>query len=156
MAVYLGSQNVGVGVITKLQAQVNNEDITITENGIYTKSSEDFTGLGTVVVDIPIIEIKNENITITKNGIYTKSSEDFTGLGTVTVNVIPDTSDLPLIPTLKTDFNYMTCSYPTGNKGSKAGNITLAAADFELNSTPVEFNMNYIPTNLTYIETETE
>ena len=149
MAVYLGSQNVGVGVVTKLQAQVNNEDITITENGVYTKSSEDFTGLGTVVVDVPIIEIKNENIVISKNGVYTKSSEDFTGLGTVTVNVKPDTSNLPLIPALSTDFNYIGLTAHVSSTNGPAGGMIFG--DMNYNNIPNIFDYTYIPT-LTYTE----
>ena len=114
MAVYLGSQNVGVGVVTKLQAQVNNEDITITENGV-----------------------------------YTKSSEDFTGLGTVTVNVKPDTSNLPLIPALSTDFNYIGLTAHVSSTNGPIGGMIFG--DMNYNNISNIFDYTYIPT-LTYTE----
>ena len=62
---------------------INNEDITVTQNGEYT-ASEGYTGLGTVTVNTPVIN--NQDMTITENGEYT-ASEGYTGLGTVTVEV---------------------------------------------------------------------
>lgn len=51
MTVYLGSQNVGVGMVEMIPADVKNEDIIITENGVY-NAGEGYTGLGTVTVDV--------------------------------------------------------------------------------------------------------
>ncbi len=51
MTVYLGSQNVGVGIVEKIPAEINNEDIIITENGIY-EVGEGYTGFGTVTVNV--------------------------------------------------------------------------------------------------------
>ena len=51
MTVYLGSQNVGVGMVEKIPAEINNEDIIITENGVY-NAGEGYTGLGTVTVEV--------------------------------------------------------------------------------------------------------
>lgn len=51
MPVYLGSKNVGVGIVTKLGSDIINEDITIKENGVYS-ANEGYTGLGTVTVDV--------------------------------------------------------------------------------------------------------
>lgn len=84
MAIYLGSQNVGIGVITKVGDNIKNEDITITENGVY-NASESYTGLGTVTVNVD--NVKNETLpTITENGTY-KPSDGFTGFNEFTVNV---------------------------------------------------------------------
>ena len=51
MTVYLGSQNVGVGIVEKIPAEINNEDIIITENGVYT-AEEGYTGFGSVTVEV--------------------------------------------------------------------------------------------------------
>ena len=61
---------------------VNNQDITITENGVYTADSG-YTGFGEVTVDTP--EINNQDKEITENGVFT-ADEGFSGLGQVTVN----------------------------------------------------------------------
>lgn len=68
--------------------KINNQDITVTENGTYT-AEDGYTGLGTVEVNVPTgsgVEIKNQDITVTVNGSYT-ADEGYTGLGTVNVNV---------------------------------------------------------------------
>lgn len=68
--------------------EINNQDITVTENGTYT-AEDGYTGLGTVEVNVPTgsgVEIKNQDITVTVNGSYTADA-GYTGLGTVNVNV---------------------------------------------------------------------
>lgn len=62
---------------------INNEDITVTQNGVYTAGTG-YTGLGTVTVNTPVIN--NQDMTITENGEYTAES-GYSGLGTVTVDV---------------------------------------------------------------------
>lgn len=92
-------------------ATINNQDITVTENGTYT-ANEGYTGLGKVEVQVPnpstgtlsIVEngsynvteyataevnvptINNQDIEVTENGVYTADT-GYTGLGTVNVNV---------------------------------------------------------------------
>ena len=83
MTVYLGSQNVGVGMVEMIPADVKNEDIIITENGVY-NASEGYTGLGTVTVEIDTVN--NQDKTITENGTYIPD-EGYTGFGSVTVDV---------------------------------------------------------------------
>ena len=68
--------------------KINNQDITVTENGTYT-AEDGYTGLGTVEVNVPTgsgVEIKNQDIEVTKNGTYTADA-GYTGLGTVNVNI---------------------------------------------------------------------
>lgn len=65
MTVYLGRQNVSVGIVTKVGDNIKNEDIVVKENGVY-NASEGYTGLGTVTVDVEgigngsIIEVVNK------------------------------------------------------------------------------------------------
>lgn len=74
--VIIGGTSGGGGV------PINNQNITVTENGEYTAESG-YTGLGTVTVNTPVIN--NQDMTITENGEYTATSP-YTGLGTVTVS----------------------------------------------------------------------
>ena len=69
MAIYLGSQNVGIGVITKVGDNIKNEDITITENGVY-EAGEDYTGLGTVTVNVAKFGVSLDDMlgTVTASG----------------------------------------------------------------------------------------
>lgn len=64
---------------------INNQDITIKENGTYT-ADEGYTGLGEVIVEVPPTPPNNQDISVTKNGTYI-ADEGYTGLGIVTVNV---------------------------------------------------------------------
>lgn len=79
--------------------KINNQDITVTENGTYT-AEDGYTGLGTVEVHVPTgggAEIKNQDITVTENGTYT-ADEGYTGLGAVNVNVAnPSTGTLEIV-----------------------------------------------------------
>ena len=73
-----------------LQQKQKLTDITITENGSY--SRED--GYGSITVDVPIPEINNQekNITITQNGqTEIVPDTDYTGLSKVSVNTAIDT-----------------------------------------------------------------
>lgn len=66
---------------------INNQDITVTENGQYT-ADEGYTGLGTVTVEVPDEPAVLEDLEVTENGNYTPS-DGVDGFGSVTVNV-PD------------------------------------------------------------------
>lgn len=63
--------------------KINNQDIQVTENGIYT-AEEGYTGLGTVDVNVqPVLGTKR----ITENGTYTASSDNLDGYSSVTTDV---------------------------------------------------------------------
>lgn len=65
---------------------INNEDIEISENGVYT-ASEGYTGLGTVRVDVvPVVRLQNLNVS--ENGSY-EAEIGYDGLGQVVVDVQP-------------------------------------------------------------------
>ena len=78
-------------------ATINNQDITVTENGVYTADTG-YTGLGTVNVNVPTgATINNQDITVTENGTYTADA-GYTGLGTVEVQVPnPSTGTLSIV-----------------------------------------------------------
>jgi hypothetical protein len=86
-------------IVKDVGTKINNQDITVTENGTYT-AEDGYTGLGTVEVNVPTgggVEIKNQDITVTVNGSYT-ADEGYTGLGTVNVNVAnPSTGTLEIV-----------------------------------------------------------
>lgn len=63
---------------------INNQDKTVTQNGIIT-ADEGYTGLGTVTVNVPSESVNNQDKVIDFDGVYTADS-GYTGLGTVTVN----------------------------------------------------------------------
>lgn len=64
----------------------NNQDKTITENGVY-KADVGYTGLGTVTVDVESESVNNETLPeITENGTYTPS-DGYTGFNEFTVNI---------------------------------------------------------------------
>lgn len=66
-------------------AVINNQDITITANGVY-RADAGYTGIGTATVNVPqdaTLVTKN----ITANGTYNASSDEADGYSSVTVNV---------------------------------------------------------------------
>lgn len=75
--VYLGSAEPSSGG----GGSVNNEDVYITTNGVYT-AGEGYTGIGTATVDIPLGEKS-----ITENGEFYASSDGLQGYSSVMVNV---------------------------------------------------------------------
>jgi len=79
----LGQSNTNT---TASYIKVENEDITVTENGVY-EASADYTGLGTVTVAVDY-GINNQDKVITPSIApkYVTADEGYTGLGTVTVN----------------------------------------------------------------------
>lgn len=71
---------------------INNENITIIENGIY-KPSEGYTGIGTATVNVPTVNNQDKTVTpkITQQTITADSG--FSGLGTVTVEAVDSSID---------------------------------------------------------------
>ena len=102
-------------------ATINNQDIKVTENGVYTADTG-YTGLGTVNVNVPTgTTINNQNITVTENGTYT-ADVGYTGLGTVEVQVPnPSTGILSIVENGSYDVTeYATAevNVPTGGGGA--------------------------------------
>ena len=102
-------------------ATINNQDIDVTENGVYTADTG-YTGLGTVNVNVPTgTTINNQNITVTENGTYT-ADVGYTGLGTVEVQVPnPSTGILSIVKNGSYDVTqYATAevNVPTGGGGA--------------------------------------
>ena len=102
-------------------ATINNQDIDVTENGVYTADTG-YTGLGTVNVNVPTgTTINNQNITVTENGTYT-ADVGYTGLGTVEVQVPnPSTGILSIVENGSYDVTeYATAevNVPTGGGGA--------------------------------------
>lgn len=100
---------------------INNEDITVTQNGEYTASSG-YTGLGTVTVDF---EVNNEDITATENGTYTASS-GYDGLGTVTVNV-PNTAQIQKDNVIRTVPSGVQGKVPDTTHYTNTGSVTVSS-----------------------------
>lgn len=71
---------------------INNQDITVIENGVYTAESG-YTGLGEVTVALPLGET-----TIGSNGVYNASGDDLQGYSKVTVDVQPVIESLNVTP----------------------------------------------------------
>lgn len=71
--------------IGNITTEVNNQDKTVTENGIVYPDAG-YTGLGQVEVNVPSGDIHNQDITVTENGTY-NAEQGYTGLGTVVVDV---------------------------------------------------------------------
>ena len=65
------------------EQEINNQDLTITENGVYTAESG-YTGIGTATVNVqPSLGAKS----ITANDTYVAANEGLDGYSSVTVNV---------------------------------------------------------------------
>lgn len=62
--------------------KINNEDITVTQNGVY-EAGQGYTGLGTVTVQVSG-GVNNQNKSFSVDGSYT-ADPGYSGLGTVTV-----------------------------------------------------------------------
>lgn len=75
---------------------INNENITITENGVY-EPSEGYTGIGTATVNVPTVNNQDKTVTpkITQQTISADSG--FSGLGTVTVNAVDSSIDSDIV-----------------------------------------------------------
>lgn len=130
MTVYLGSQNVGVGMVEMIPADVKNEDIIITENGVY-NAGEGYTGLGTVTVDVEssgggeIIEVLNKTGSVINQGDKVWLSENYQG-------------DVSRYVWLEQSRDFAACIDRTGTfgvTGSKGYNIGDTEATFAYNVT---------------------
>ena len=86
-SIYLGSATPGSG-----GAVINNQDITVTVNDIYTASSG-YTGLGTVTVNVPN---GTETLSVTENGTYTPTSPNI-GFSSVDVNVASSGDEIEVL-----------------------------------------------------------
>ncbi len=116
MTVYLGSQNVGVGMVEMIPADVNNQDIIITENGVY-NAGEGYTGLGIVTVDVEssgggeIIEVLNKTGAVINQGDKVWLSENTQVAGSSyrisTSTTISSSSDLRTTGVLSRSGNFM-------------------------------------------------
>lgn len=73
---------------------INNQDITINENGKYT-ADEGYTGLGVVTVEVPDIPAVTQPLEITENGTYT-APNGVDGYNPVVVNVPDPTKNVLL------------------------------------------------------------
>lgn len=109
-------------------AKINNQDKTVTANGIYTADSG-YTGLGEVTVALPL-----DTKTITINGTYNASSDDLQGYSSVTVNVadIPAVvEELNVIPTTSSQ----TIRPETGVDGFSVVNVSAVTSAIDNNIT---------------------
>ena len=125
--------------------EINNQDITVTENGTY-KAEDGYTGLGTVEVNVPTsggAEIKNQDINITTNGTYTADA-GYTGLGTVNVNVPnPSTGTLGIVK----NGTYDVTNYASAEVNVPAGGEPVNKEKFGLTIDDV---LGYVDENGTY------
>lgn len=124
--------NGGGGSVT-----INNQDITVTENGQYT-ADEGYTGLGTVTVDVPDIPpVLQEKSTI-QNGTVTPDS-GYDGLSKVTVNV-------PDVPAVVTPLNVTengTYTAPEGVDGYNPVTVAVPAPEIKLQDKTITENGEY-------------
>ena len=68
--------------------KVENEDITVTQNGVY-EAGEEYTGLGTVTVNVEsTLNNQDKTVTPTTSQQPITADQGYTGLGTVTVNAV--------------------------------------------------------------------
>lgn len=117
------------------RVEINNQDKTITENGEYT-ADEGYTGLGTVIVDVPDIPPVLEEKQISRNGTYTPSA-GVDGFGKVTVNV----EDIPAVLQEKTFTKNGSYTPDSGYEG--ISKVTVAVPDPVVKPLTVEKNGVY-------------
>lgn len=77
--------------------KIKNEDITVTENGIY-KAGPKYTGLGTVTVNVAgTVNNQNKTVDPTTSQQAITADAGYSGLGTVIVNAVDNTIDSNII-----------------------------------------------------------
>lgn len=79
--------------------KIENEDITVTQNGVY-EAGEEYTGLGTVTVQVEnAINNQDKNVTPTTSQQSITADQGYTGLGTVTVGAVTSAIDSDIVST---------------------------------------------------------
>lgn len=72
--------------------KIENEDITVTQNGVY-EASEEYTGLGTVTVQVDNVKNQQKTVNPTKELQTVEADDGYTGLSRVTINPITNSVD---------------------------------------------------------------
>lgn len=72
--------------------KIENEDITVTQNGVYEASAE-YTGLGTVTVQVDNVKNQQKTVNPTKELQTIEADEGYTGLSRVTINPVTNSVD---------------------------------------------------------------
>lgn len=72
--------------------KIENEDITVTQNGVY-EASEEYTGLGTVTVQVDNVKNQQKTVNPTKELQTIEADEGYTGLSRVTINPVTNSVD---------------------------------------------------------------
>lgn len=114
---------------------INNQDITITANGVYTADAG-YTGIGTAIVDVPQSSAVLTTKRITENGTYNASSDNADGYSSVTVNVSgggssPVINPLSVTPTTSAQ----TIIAPTGVDGYSPISVSAVTSAIDSNIT---------------------
>lgn len=72
--------------------KIENEDITVTQNGVYEASAE-YTGLGIVTVQVDNVKNQQKTVNPTKELQTIEADEGYTGLSRVTINPVTNSVD---------------------------------------------------------------
>ena len=72
--------------------KIENEDITVTQNGVY-EASEEYTGLGTVTVQVDNVKNQQKTVNPTKELQTVEADDGYTGLSRVTINPVTNSVD---------------------------------------------------------------
>ena len=72
--------------------KIENEDITVTQNGVY-EASEEYTGLGTVTVQVDSVNNQQKTVNPTKELQTVEADDGYTGLSRVTINPVTNSVD---------------------------------------------------------------
>lgn len=116
---------------------INNQDITVTENGQYT-ADEGYTGLGTVTVEVPDEPAVLEDLKVTENGNYTPS-KGVDGFGSVLVNV----PDIPAVVQRLEVTKNGTYTAPDGVDGYSPVTVNVPAPEVLLQDKTITENGEY-------------
>lgn len=72
--------------------KIENEDITVTQNGVY-EASEEYTGLGTVTVQVDNVKNQQKTVNPTTSQQIVQADQGYSGLGTVTITPVTHAID---------------------------------------------------------------